>query len=288
MAKQTFTTGQVLTAAQMTSLQQTAMGGGSATAKTASYVLTAADAGTTIIMNSGSATTITVNTALFAAGDTVFILNQGAGVCTITAGTATVTTVASLAMAQNETGQLYFLSTSAAIFTEYMQVAAASGSMTEIASGSLSTGTLTLNSISSSYKDLVLVIRDVYTSAATSLRVRLNNDTGSNYILTGTQTITTGGSNFLIGAKDTSMEISNTSLAAADNNNAARFEIYDYANATSGKLLRAQTSFTSNASGFVTTELNGGYIPATAITRIDFYIGTGTFSGGTYVLYGVN
>jgi hypothetical protein len=163
-----------------------------------------------------------------------------------------------------------------------------SGSMTSIASGSLSTGTLTLNSISSSYKDLVLVVRDVYTSAATSLRVRLNNDTGSNYILTGTQTITTGGSNFLIGSKDTAMEISNTSLAAADNNNAARFEIYDYANATSGKLVRAQTSFTSSANGFVTTELNGGYIPATAITRIDFYIGTGTFSGGTYVLYGVN
>ena len=165
---------------------------------------------------------------------------------------------------------------------------AASGSMTSIASGSLSTGTLTLNSISGAYKDLVLVVRDVFVSSATSLRVRLNNDTGSNYILTGTQTITTGGSNFLIGAKDTSMEISNTSLAAADNNNAARFEIYDYANATSGKLLRAQTSFTSNANGFVTTELNGGYIPATAITRIDFYIGTGTFSGGTYVLYGVN
>jgi len=127
MAKQTFTTGQVLTAAQMTSLQQTAMGGGAATAKTASYVLTAADAGTTIIMNSGSATTITVNTALFAAGDTVFIVNQGAGVCTITAGTATVTTAASLAMAQNETGQLYFLSTSAAVFTEYMQAAAGGG-----------------------------------------------------------------------------------------------------------------------------------------------------------------
>lgn len=170
----------------------------------------------------------------------------------------------------------------------WVAIGGASGSMTSIASGSLSTGTLTLNSISSSYKDLVLVIRDVYTSAATSLRVRLNNDTSSNYILTGTQTITTGGSNFLIGAKDTSMEISNTSLAAADNNNAARFEIYDYANATSGKLLRAQTSFTSSANGFVTTELNGGYIPATAITRIDFYIGTGTFSGGTYVLYGVN
>lgn len=162
------------------------------------------------------------------------------------------------------------------------------GSMTSIASGSLSTATLTLNSISGSYKDLILVIRDVYVSSATSLKVRLNNDTASSYILTGTQTITTGGSNFLIGAKDTLMEISNTSLAAADNNNAARLEIYDYANSTSGKLVRAQTSFTSNANGFVTTELNGGYIPTTAITRIDFYVTAGSFSGGTYVLYGVN
>jgi len=51
----------------MTSLQQTAMGGGSATAKTASYVLVAADAGTTVAMNAAGATTITVNTGLFAA-----------------------------------------------------------------------------------------------------------------------------------------------------------------------------------------------------------------------------
>ncbi len=162
------------------------------------------------------------------------------------------------------------------------------GSMTSIASGSLSTGTLTLNSISGSYKDLYLIVRDVFVSSATSLNVRLNNDTGSNYILTGTQTITTGGTNYLIGSKDTKMEISNTSLAAADNNNVARLEIYDYANTTSGKLVRAQTSFTSSANGFVTTELNGGYIPTTAITRIDLYITTGNFSGGTYILYGVN
>ena len=90
MAKQTFTTGQVLTAAQMTSLQQTAMGGGSTTAKTGSYTLVAADAGTVVQMNSASATTITVDTGLFAAGDTVQIQNIGAGVCTVTAGSATL------------------------------------------------------------------------------------------------------------------------------------------------------------------------------------------------------
>jgi len=116
MAKQTFTTGQVLTAAQMTSLQQTAMGGGSTTAKTASYVLVAADAGTVVQMNSASATTITVNTALFAAGDTVQIQNVGAGVCTVTAGTATVSTSATLALKQYDAGSLYFNSTSAALF----------------------------------------------------------------------------------------------------------------------------------------------------------------------------
>ena len=126
MAKQTFTTGQVLTAAQMTSLQQTAMGGGAATAKTASYVLVAADAGTTVAMNAAGATTITVNTGLFAAGDTVFIQNLGAGACTVTAGTATVATAGSLILPQNDAGILYFTSASAAIFYDYIQVGATS------------------------------------------------------------------------------------------------------------------------------------------------------------------
>ena len=126
MAKQTFTTGQVLTAAQMTDLQATAMGGGAASTKTANYVLVAADAGTTVAMNAAGATTITVNTGLFAAGDTVFIQNIGAGVCTITAGTATVNTAGALALPQYDAGILYFTSASAAIFYDYIQVGAAS------------------------------------------------------------------------------------------------------------------------------------------------------------------
>jgi len=126
MAKQTFTTGQVLTAAQMTSLQQTAMGGGDTTAKTTSYVLVAADAGTVVAMSAAGATTITVNTALFAAGDTVFIQNRGAGVCTITAGTATVSTAGSLALGQYEGGTLYFTATGAAVFYDFVQTGAVS------------------------------------------------------------------------------------------------------------------------------------------------------------------
>ena len=110
----------------MTSLQQTAMGGGSATAKTASYVLVAADAGTTVAMNAAGATTITVNTGLFAAGDTVFIQNLGAGACTVTAGTATVATAGSLILPQNDAGILYFTATGASIFYDYIQAGAVS------------------------------------------------------------------------------------------------------------------------------------------------------------------
>lgn len=126
MAKQTFTTGQVLTAAQMTSLQQTAMLGGSTTAKTANYVLVAADAGTVVAMNAAGSTTITVNSGLFAAGDIVTIMNYGAGTTTITAGTATINTAGSLAVPQYDGGILYFTSASAAIYYDFTQVGIAS------------------------------------------------------------------------------------------------------------------------------------------------------------------
>lgn len=158
MAKQTFTTGQVLTAAQMTNLQQTAMLGGAANARVASYVLVAGDAGNAVTMNNAGATTITVNSSLFAEGDIVTIINLGAGACTITAGTATVTTSGSLVLAQNQGGVLRFTSSSAAIFFQF--ATPASGDIEGVTagtglSGGGTSGTVTL-SIASSQSDLVI------------------------------------------------------------------------------------------------------------------------------------
>lgn len=115
MTKQVFTANQVLTAAQMNSLQNNDFNWDTST-KTTSYVLLAADAGTRVIMNSASNTTITVNTGLFAAGDVLWIHNINTGTCTVTAGTATVNSAGSLALAQWEGGALYFTSASSAIF----------------------------------------------------------------------------------------------------------------------------------------------------------------------------
>ena len=184
MAKQTFTTGQVLTAAQMTSLQQTAMLGGAASAKTASYTLVAADAGTAITMSNASATTITVNTALFAAGDTVQITNLGAGVCTITAGTATVNTSASLALAQYESGTLDFTSTSAAIFIKGAGAAASAAPASAVAT--LATEETTT---SDTYTDLATPGPAVTVTTGTKVLViltgRLKNDTTNGFAYMG-------------------------------------------------------------------------------------------------------
>jgi len=115
MAKQTFTTGQVLTAAQVNSLQSNDFNQ-TVSAKTASYTLVAADKGTRIEFNTSGSVTCTVNSGLFDAGDTLIIQNRGAGTVTVTAGTATVNTSATLALAQYDAGTLYFISDSAAIF----------------------------------------------------------------------------------------------------------------------------------------------------------------------------
>jgi len=164
MAIQSFSVGQVLTAAQVNALQANDYNQ-TVSNKTASYTLVAADKGTRVTMSSTSATTITVNNSLFSAGDTLFIQNLNSGVSTITAGTATVTTSASLALAQWEGGTLYFTSASAAIFFKSAGAAAGGGGkVLQVVQGTTSTD---LTTTSTSYADTNLTA-SITPSLATS------------------------------------------------------------------------------------------------------------------------
>jgi len=185
MAKQTFTSGQVLTAAQVNALQSNDFNQ-TVTTKTASYTpTTTTDIGTRVIMNSASATTITINTSIYSAGDTFFIGNIGAGVCTLTAGTCTITTAGSLAIPQNGGGTLYFTSASAAIFYSSAGPTASSG-LTFITGGSLSgTATSIDNCFSATYLNYKIVLNDLIVSVgsrvAFRMRVSGSDNTTSNY-----------------------------------------------------------------------------------------------------------
>jgi hypothetical protein len=289
MAKQTFTTGQVLTAAQMTSLQQTAMLGGAASAKTASYTLVAADAGSAISMSNASATTITVNTALFAAGDTVHITNLGAGVCTITAGTATVNSSASLALAQYESGFLDFTSTSAAIFVKGAGAAAASGSLTLLSTTSLTGSSVSVSSISQSYTNLFFIFRDVYVSA----------DNRPLYMTASGATLT--GSHSWFGVQGTTVEASSArgdvymtlatkmgSTSGSSYLSSGSFTVTNYATTATKTVFGNSIALNDSGTRTVGT-LAGEFYTASALNELTVYlVGGNTFGGGQLLIYGVN
>ena len=284
MAKQSFVTGQVLTAAQMTSLQQTAMLGGAASAKTASYTLVAADAGTAISMSNASATTITVNTALFAAGDTVQITNLGVGVCTITAGTATVNTSASLALAQYESGTLDFTSTSAAIFIKGAAGAAASGGMTLLSTTSLTGSSVTLSSIDQTYVSLVIYMSGVNISTNANFSCNINA-TSQTIGQGGTENTTTYVST---GSTAISLRGEQDEMKSGNTDSVFFLQFDNYASTTFNKTFCLRSRFLHPA-GTVRV-LNGGgsiLLPTTAISSLQFFLSAGTFSAGSILLYGV-
>lgn len=118
MAKQTFTSGQVLTASQMNTLQTNDYNM-TVTTGTASYTLQASDVGQRRVQNMGSAGTVTVPNSVFTAGDALWLHSIGSGVQTIAAGAGlTLNSSAGTAptLAQWEGGVVYFTSASAAIF----------------------------------------------------------------------------------------------------------------------------------------------------------------------------
>ena len=283
MAKQSFVTGQVLTAQQVNDLQTNDFNQ-TVSAKTASYTLVAADKGTRITMSSTSATTITVNTGLFAAGDTLFIQNLNTGVCTITAGTATVDTSASLALAQHEGGTLYFTSAGVSTFFKAAGAAAASGGMTLLSTTTLSGASTTISGISGSYTDLQIVGVGIDTSANADLEVRLNGNTGSNYVhqyfRAANSTLTAAD------ASGTSM-LFGTAGSAASYADATNFviNIPRYSETEFHPIYSVCRSY---ASGYLFYHMAGAFNSTAAISSITIFTSGGqTYDAGTVYVYGV-
>ena len=237
--------------------------------------ITEVQAGTGISVASGTGPipviTNTVATAFDAAGDLVY----GTGADTFTKlsiGTAgKVLTVNSGATAPE------------------WATPASGGGMTSIASGSLSTGTTTINTISGSYNNLVLFLRDYSTDNDTGdLQIRFNNDTTANYHIMTYQQCEVGASYADGQNTSTFYFTASGSAKAADNNNSLALTIYDYAFSGITRNAEFLNSVVAGGGGNAYSfKANCAYRGTNAITRIDILTDAGSFDGGTYVLYGV-
>jgi hypothetical protein len=164
---------------------------------------------------------------------------------------------------------------------------AGGGGMTSLATGSLSGATTTISGISGSYKNLQLILTDFYPSTGTALQFTFNSIADYSRTLGGNPS--TDGSLDTYGQKaGTNIGAGMNDMAPSDNNNTCVMTIFDYANTSNNKVGQMIASYYTNNT-FYQTNFNFFTAKSTgAITSINIKTGAGTWSGGTYTLYGVN
>ena len=162
---------------------------------------------------------------------------------------------------------------------------ASGGSMTVLASGSLSGSSLALTSISSAYTDLRLNVYN-FNGTTTNYTVSIAAGTGNGntaYIKD------TAGTRALDGTFNvTPTQINSLALTNNASQNVFQFELFNYSSAVAH-----QGQFylgAGQASGGPQQYFQAGSYynqTNTAVSSITFAISTGTFNAGTYTLYGV-
>ena len=160
----------------------------------------------------------------------------------------------------------------------------AGGGMTSLATGSLSGASVSISSISGSYKSLKLVLVGWYASNVDAT-MSFNSDTSSNYqqqfVKSADNTITTGG------GSATKMYLHQQGGSTSNTTAVAVLDVDDYSNASYGKIWNLNNYYVASNNSTKVMEMQSGFFASTtAITSIQVTT-PGTWSGGTYTLYGV-
>ena len=150
------------------------------------------------------------------------------------------------------------------------------------------TGTVTFNSISGSYTDLVLVA-NAGATAEVDFTMRLNNDSGSNYSFTNLSGNGTSASSSRRSNK-TEIYVSweaplGTSIAST-----TIVQLMNYSNSNTYKTVLSRNGKASGSTYNGTDAIVGLWRSTSAITRIDLITqgSAGIFSAGsTFTLYGI-
>ena len=162
---------------------------------------------------------------------------------------------------------------------------ASGGGMTSIASGSLSGSSLSLTSISQDYKNLQLILRDfTFSATITNLKGTVNSNTA--YTNTGNYSDNSTAGTFAYSGISW-MQLSECTMAAAQTDSALIINFYDYTDTTAYKLFDSYSHTIQSNSNNFGTKISGAARTTSAISSITVTLVGGTFSTGTYTLYGV-
>ena len=164
---------------------------------------------------------------------------------------------------------------------------AAAGGMTLLSTTTLSGASTTISSISGSYKNLYVEVKDFIPSTGNeTVRLRINGDSGSNY-----QQATMGGGgdsgNTYAASTIFASDVRTTGTAS---HNTGFIDFPDYANATNFKQWNNWAWFDNSNAGYWGQTVYGCYYKGTiaAISSLTFLVNSGTFTSGTVKVYGVN
>ena len=168
---------------------------------------------------------------------------------------------------------------------------AAGGGMTQLATGSMAgVASLSITSISQSYKSLYLVVKNFYAGVSNNLRVFTSGYTGATATFSVVENLMDNNTVSSVGANGDGLARSGTLTANIDNLGFLAVIFQDYANTTTYKgatyncvMKSSAGNYLSVGSGFV-NKLDG-------VTSIGLQLGSGSvgnWTAGTYTLFGVN
>jgi hypothetical protein len=116
--------------------------------------------------------------------------------------------------------------------------------------------------------------------------MRFNGDTTANKHMQNTQFGYASGQAPLYTSVDI---VAGLNDSTSYDNGIIRIDFYDYANTTTYKMAQHIALTDNDAPGEIRmTNAKLAYYSTSAVTSIEFFLNTGSFSGGTYILYGVN
>jgi hypothetical protein len=162
-----------------------------------------------------------------------------------------------------------------------------SGSMTQIATGTLSGSSISITSIPGTYNDLRLVLRGAYTNQdGYPIYLRFNGDSTANR-----HTIFRNSAGANVAFDQTRGAITGNQDSSTGTGAFTMLTLPDYANTSTWKTIYSNVSIVNEdvtpTNAGMQTVILGAYNQTGAVTSLDLLPYAGTFSGGTYILYGV-